>query len=167
LQAHQPSRVGRQRPPGASKSHASTWTRIYDPNMPDVARTYCAQSKPVPIHDQCQLEVGWARLARAVHIPATMSGDFSRSNAKGRSDLHSPNDDWTSQTHGRPGLRQDSDWRGMSAASSPFRQNGDSHLEATGRSGFRQQIDGLGWPRATLYVDTRDPRHKARDPRAG
>ena len=32
----------------------------------------------------------------------------------------------------------------MNAASSPFRQNGVSRLAATGRSGFRQQIDGLG-----------------------
>jgi hypothetical protein len=39
------------------------------------------------------------------------------------------------------------DRRGMSAASSPFRQNGVSRLAATGRSGFRQQIDGIGWPR--------------------
>ena len=58
----------------------------------------------------------------------------------GRSDLHSPNDDWTSQTHGRPGMLQDR--RGMNAASSPFRQNGVSRLAATGRSGFCQKIDG-------------------------
>jgi hypothetical protein len=32
----------------------------------------------------------------------------------------------------------------MNAASSPFRQNGDSRLAATGRSEFREQIDGLG-----------------------
>ena len=165
MQAHQPSRVGRQRPPGASKSRASTWTRVYDPNMPDVARTFCAQSKPIPIRDQCQLEVGWARVARAVSLAPTMSGDFSRSNARGRSDLHSPNDDWTSQTHGRPGMLQDR--RGMSRASSPFRQNGDSRLAATGRSGFREQIDGLGWPRASLCIDTRDPREEARVGRAG
>ena len=69
-----------------------------------------------------------------------MSGDFSRSNARGRSDLHSPNDAGTSQTHDRPGIRQDR--RGMNAASSPFRQESDSRLAATGRSGFRQQIDG-------------------------
>jgi hypothetical protein len=36
--------------------------------------------------------------------------------------------------------------RGMSAAYSPFRQNGDSRLAAIGRSGFREQIDGLGEP---------------------
>ena len=165
MQAHQPSRVGRQRPPGASKSRASTRTRVYDPNMPDVARTFCAQSKPIPIRDQCQLEVGWARLARAVHIPATMSGDFSRSNAKGRSDLHSPNDAWTSQTHEGPGMLQDQ--RGMSAASSTFRQNGVSRLAANRSLGVRQQIDGLGWPRASLYINTRDPRDYARVPRVG
>jgi hypothetical protein len=159
LQAHQPSRVGRQRPPGASKSRASTRTRVYDPNMPDVARTFCAQSKPIPIRDQCQLEVGWARLARAMRLAPTMSGDFSRSNARGRRDLHSPNDAGTSQTHDRPEMLPDR--RGMNAASSPFRQNGVSRLAATGRSGFRQQIDGLGWPRASLCIGTRDPRDYA------
>jgi hypothetical protein len=42
------------------------------------------------------------------------------------------------------------DRRGINAASSPFRQNGDSRLAATDRSGFRRQIDGLGWLRAIL-----------------
>ena len=117
-------------------------------NMPDVAKAYCAHSKPIPIHDQCQLQIGWVRLARAVRLAPTMSGGFSRSNARGRSDLHSPNDAWTSLTHESPGMLQDR--RGMSAASSPFRQNGDSSLAATCRSGFRRQIDGLGWPLANL-----------------
>ena len=49
----------------------------------------------------------------------------------------------------------------MSAASSPFRQSGDSRLAATCRSGFREQIDGIGWPRATLYIDTQDTRDDA------
>ncbi len=120
--------------------------------MQEVARASCAQSKPIPIRDQRQLEVGWARLARAMRLAPAMSGDFSRSNARGRSDLHSSNDGWTSQAHGRPGIPQDR--RGMNAASSPFRQNGDSHLAETGRSGFRKQIDGLGWPRAHLCIDT-------------
>ena len=165
MQAHQPSRVGRQRPPGASKSRASTRTRVYDPNMPDAARTFCAQSKLLPIRDQCQLEVGWARVARAVSLAPTMSGDFSRSNARGRSDLHSSNDAWTSQTHASPGIRQDR--RGVNAASSPFRQNGVSRLAAIGRSGFREQIDGLGWPRASLCINTGNPREEARVGRAG
>jgi len=113
LQAHQPSRVGRQRPPGASKLRASTGTRVYHPNMPDAARTFCAQSKPIPIRDQCQLEVGWARVARAVRLAPTTSLHFSRSNAWGRSDLHRPHDAWTSQTHKGPGMLQDR--RGMAA----------------------------------------------------
>ena len=165
MQAHQPSRVGRPRPPGASKSRASTRTRVYDPNMPDVARTFCAQSRPIPIRDKCQLEVGWARVARAVRLALTTSIHFSRSNARGRSDLHRPHDAWASQTHKGPGMLQDR--RGMSAASSPFRQNGDSRLAATGRSGFREQIDGLGWPHANLCIDTQDPRDNARVSRAG
>ena len=108
-------------------------------NMPDVARASCAHSRPIPIRDQFRLQVGWARLARAVRLAPTTSLDFSMSNARGRSDLHSSNDAWTSQTYGRPGMLQAR--RGMSAASSPFRQNGDSRLAATGRSGFRQQIE--------------------------
>jgi hypothetical protein len=59
------------------------------------------------------------------------------------------------------------DRRGMSAASSPVCQNGVSRLAATGRSEFREQIDGLGWPRASLCIATRDPRDEARVPRAG
>ena len=165
MQAHQPSRIGRQRPPGASKSHASTRTRVYDPNMPDVARAFCAHSRSIPIRDQCQLQVGWVRVARAVSLAPTTSLHFSRSNARGRSDLHSPNDAWTSQTHDSPGMLQDR--RGMHAASSPFRQNGVARLAATGRSGFRRQIDGLGWLRAILCISIRDPRDEARVPRAG
>jgi len=57
------------------------------------------------------------------------------------------------------------DRRGMSAAYSPFRQNGASRLAAIGRSGFREQIDGLGWPRASLCINTGDPREEARVPR--
>ncbi len=98
-------------------------------------------------------------------LAPTISLDFSRSNARGRSDLHSPNDAWMSQTHACPGILQDR--RGMNAASSPFRQNGDSRLAATGRSGFREQIDGIGWPRANLCIETRDPRDDARVRRAG
>ena len=56
---------------------------------------------------------------------------------------------------------------GVNAASPPFRQNGDSRLAATGRSGFRQQIDGLGWLRVILYIGIRDLRDEARVPRAG
>ncbi len=77
------------------------------------------------------------------HAPHTRSYslDFSRSDARERSDLHGPNDARTSQMHRSPGALQDR--RGMSAALSPFRQKGDSRLAATGRSGFRQQIDPL------------------------
>ena len=123
------------------------------------------KASPYQYATQHQLEVGWVRLARAVRLAPTMSGDLSRSNARGRSDLHSPNDAWTSLTHGMPGIRQAR--RGMNAASSPFRQNGDSRLAATGSSGFREQIDGLGWSRANLCIDTRDPRDEASAGRAG
>jgi hypothetical protein len=134
-------------------------------NMPDVAKTYCAHSRPIAIRDQRQLEVEWARLARAVRLAPTMSLGFSRSNARGRSDLHSPNDAWTSQAHESPGMLQDR--RGMSAASSPVRQNGVSRLAATCRSGIRRQIDGLGWPREILCINPRDPRDEASVPPSG
>ena len=165
MQAHQPSRIGRQRPPGAESHVRAPGRASTIRNMPDVAKAYCAHSRSIPIRDQCQLQVGWVRLARAVRIAPTMSGDFSRSNARGRSDLHSPHDAWTSQTHASPGIRQDR--RGMSAASSPFRQNGDSRLAATGRSGIREQIDGLGWRRASLCINTGDPREEASVPPSG
>ena len=134
-------------------------------NMPDAAKAYCTHSRPIPIRDQCQLEVGWARVARAVSLAPTTSLHFSRSKSRGRSDLHSPNDAWTSQAHGSPGMLRDR--RGMSAASSPFRQSGVSRLAAIGRSGFREQIDGLGWPRASLCINTGDPRDEASVGRAG
>jgi hypothetical protein len=139
------------------ESRASIWTRVYHPNMPDLARTFCAQSRPILILDhlartfcaqsrpilildQRQLEVGWAWLARDMRLAPTMSRDFSRSNARGRSNLHSPDDAWRSQTHDSPGILQDR--RGMNAVTSPFRQNGGSRLAANDRSGFREQIDG-------------------------
>ena len=131
-------------------------------NMPDSARTFCAHSRPITIRDPYRLHMGWARLARAMRLAPTTSLDFSRSNARGRSDLHSPNDAWMYQAHVSPGIRQDR--RGMNAASSPFRQNGDPRLAATGRSGFRKQIDGIGWPRATLCIKIRATRRVFRGP---
>ena len=135
MQAHQPSRIGWQMPPCAL-SHGNVTTHVRASgraftirNMPDVARASCAHSRPIPIREHCQLEVGWERLARAMRLAPTTSLDSSRSNARGRSDLHSPNDAWTSQTHGSPGMLQDR--RGMNAALSPFRQSGVSRLAAT------------------------------------
>ena len=34
-------------------------------NMPDVAKTYRAHSRPMPIRDRCQLVVAWLRLVHA------------------------------------------------------------------------------------------------------
>ncbi len=98
-------------------------------------------------------------LASCSSPPLSLHFSRSESHARGRSDLHSPNDARTSQTHDSPGIRQDR--RGMNAASSPFRQNGDSRLAATGRSEFCQQIHDNGRPGASLYIDTRDPRDDA------
>ena len=148
------------------ESRASTQTRVLPSAICQMWRELAAhKASPYQYATQHQLEVGWVRLARAVRLAPTMSGGFSRSNARGRSDLHSPNDAWTSQAHDGPGMLPDR--RGMNAASSPFRQNGDSRLAATGRSGFQQQIDGLDWPRAKICIDTRDPRDEARVSRAG
>jgi hypothetical protein len=47
------------------------------------------------------LQVEWAQYQESISL------DFSRSNARGRSDLHSPNDEWTPQTHESSGIRQD------------------------------------------------------------
>jgi hypothetical protein len=143
------------------ESRASIWTRVYRPKM------FCAThtAGPYQYATNASFKVGCARLGCAMRLAPTISPEFSRSNARGRSDLHRPNDAWTSQTHDSPGIRQDR--RGTNAASSPFRQDGVSRLAATGRSGLRQQIDGIGRPRATLYIATQEPRDDARVPRAG
>jgi hypothetical protein len=74
----------------SSCSHACARCRMW-------RERFCAHSKPIPIRDQRELQVGWARLALRLAPPST-SLDFSRSNARGRSDLHSPKDVRTSQT---------------------------------------------------------------------
>ena len=54
------------------ESRPSTRTRVYHPNMPDLAIPFCAHSRPMtPIRDQChwQLEVGSARVSSARHEP--------------------------------------------------------------------------------------------------
>ena len=67
--------------------------------------------------------------ARAMRLAPVISLDFSRSDVRGRSDLHSPKDALTYQTHASPGIRQDR--CGTNAASSPFPPNGVTHLTAT------------------------------------
>jgi hypothetical protein len=66
---------------------------------------------------------GWARLARAMRLAPTISLDFSRSNARDRSDLHSPNDAWTLRTPDSPQYCKIGAG-GTNTASSTFRQNG-------------------------------------------
>ncbi len=48
------------------------WSRVYHPNMAALARTSLAHRRPLPICDQCQLEVDWPRLCshalRSRHI---------------------------------------------------------------------------------------------------
>ena len=49
-----------------------TWEHLdaqgsYHPNMPDLARLFCAHSRHISICDQCQREVGWAQLGRAMN----------------------------------------------------------------------------------------------------
>jgi hypothetical protein len=98
--------------------------------------------RPIRICDQFQLAVGWAGLTCLRHEPRSyISLDFSRLKARGRSDLHSPNDAWTSQTHDSPGILQDR--RSTNAAASPFPRNGVARFAATGRSGFASRATGL------------------------
>ena len=123
-----------------------------------------------------EIDGNWPHTMRAEPIGArktapdvgTVPSDDVNSGFQGRGlprVWRSPNDASASQPHISPGIRKDR--RGMNAASSPFHQNGVSRLAATGRSGFRQQIDGLGLPRASLYIEAQDPRDEARVPRAG
>ena len=58
------------------------------------------------------------RRTLAMSLASTISLEFSKSNARGRSDLRSPEDAWMSQTHNTPGILQDR--RGKTAASSHF-----------------------------------------------
>jgi hypothetical protein len=63
-------------------------TRVYHRNMPDLARVFCVHRRPTAYtRPMQQLEVGWARLARAMLFAPTISLDFSRLRG-GRSDLH-------------------------------------------------------------------------------
>jgi hypothetical protein len=94
--------------------------------------------------------------ARTMRLAPVISLDFSRSDARGRSDLHRPKDAWTCQTHASPGIRQDR--CGTNAASPPFPPNGVSHLAATAGTVFRQQLEGVSWPRATFCIVVQDPR---------
>ena len=130
----------------------------------NVLRTQQAHTKYAT---NASFEVGWARRGCAMRLAPSTSLDFSRSNARGRSDLHSPNDAWTSQTHVSHGIRQDR--RGTSAASPPFRSETASlasprpvargcHSSSTGLAGH------IG---AMLCITTRDLRDEARVPRAG
>jgi hypothetical protein len=96
-------------------------------------------------------------LARAMSVAPIKSLDFSRSNARGRSDQHSPKDAWTSKRMTSPGILQDR--RRMNSASSPFRLNDVSSLAATDRSGFRQQIS-VGWP-CDVCMISQDPRDES------
>ena len=120
----------------SSCSHACARCRIW-------RERFCAHSKPIPIRDQRELQVGWARLALA---PPSTSLDFSRSNARGRSDLHSPKDVRTSQTHVGPGILPVR--RGKNAASTPLRPNGVVCLcGGYSRLRSRQHSDGIAQAR--------------------
>ncbi len=46
---------------------ASTQNRVYRPDMPDLAITFCAHSRPIPIRQHCQREVGRLGLAPRFH----------------------------------------------------------------------------------------------------
>ena len=71
--------VGRQRLPGGSFAGApspSARRRIW-------RERFCAHSRSIPIRDQRELQVGWARVVRVVRLPPTISLDFSRSKCEG------------------------------------------------------------------------------------
>jgi hypothetical protein len=121
---------------------ANTVTRIRHPNVPELAIASCAHGRLMQGRGRCRLDVGWTRLRAS--LPSYRWA--SRCRMRGaRGNLHSTKAAWTPQTHGIQQYR-----RGMNAASSPFCQNGISRLAATDRSWVRQQIDGIGRPRATL-----------------
>ncbi len=138
---------------------ASIWTLVYPPKIPNLARTFCAQNRPIPIRDRRQLHAGWARLAGSMRFVPTISLDFSRSNASGRSDLHSPKDAWTSQTHDLSGILQNQ--RGMNAAPSPFRQNATLASQRPVARGFASRSTGLAG-RVRHYTSTLKIRARTR-----
>jgi hypothetical protein len=102
---------------------ASIRTRASHPIIARFRDDFLRNRRPKPAR-------GWLGMtcsrheARSHHISGLL-----RSNARGRGDLHSPKDAWTSQTHTSPGIRQGR--RGTNAASSHFRRNGVSILAST------------------------------------
>ena len=158
MQANQPSRVGRQRPPGASKSRASTRTRVYDPNVPDVVSAHKASPYQYVTNASLRLD-GRDLLAPFASLPPCRRTSRGRSRGVGAT-CTAPT------THGRP---KRSAWWAQNAARSARHErsvvavpsDGVSRLAATGRSGFREQIDGLGWLRAPLHRHSRSARRGA------
>ncbi len=69
--ARQPSRIGRQRPPGASKSRASTWTRVYEPQYArcgeNFLRTKQAHTNTRPMPPSGCMDATCSRLSPRSH----------------------------------------------------------------------------------------------------
>ena len=113
-------------------------------------------SRPLQYATSASLRMTGRDFARTMRLAPVISLDFSSSDVRGRSDLHSPKDAWTCQTHASPEIRQDR--CGTNAASPPFPPNGNSRLAATDGAVFRQQLEGVSWPRATFCIVDQHPR---------
>ena len=92
--------------PSHVRASRRTFSDTFGPSRTDFASILRAHTRPLPIRDQCRLEIRWARRARVVSLAPIISLDLSRSDARGRSDLHSSKDAWTSRMHIRPGILQ-------------------------------------------------------------
>ncbi len=168
MRAHRPSRVrvlGRQTRmlPCArvTCSRGSIWTRGSHPNIADLARLFCAHSRHIPVFDQCQREVGWAQLGRAMSLASIISTSRGRMRGVGAT-CTAPT------TYGHPKRMTATECCKIGVA-----RTSEQRLRLSPRSdrlglGFRQQIDGSAGRVRHFCIATQDPRDDhARVPRAG
>ena len=121
----------------------------------------------LPLRDQYQLEVGWARLSRVMSLAPIISLDFSRSNARGRSDLHRPKRrmDVPSTYFPRNTARLARQERSVVAVSSERRLFASQRptLGGSGPADLLRPADGRDWPAACeiMHRRSRSARRRA------
>jgi hypothetical protein len=130
-------------------------SRAYHPNMAALARTSCTQQALTNMRPAPSLRLtGRDLIAPCASLPSYRWTSRGRMRGVGAT-CTAP------KTHGLPKrmpaeIRQDR--CGTSAASSPFPPNGVARLGSPDGAVFRQQLEGVSWPRATFCIVDQDPR---------